>query len=65
MKRHITFALLFAAAWLVGEWVRGWMFTGFPWLASGYSQSPPSPLAGFAPVFGVFESRNLAREVKK
>jgi apolipoprotein N-acyltransferase len=47
-------ALLFAAAWLVGEWVRGWAFTGFPWLASGYSQSPPSPLAGFAPVFGVF-----------
>jgi apolipoprotein N-acyltransferase len=38
----------------VGEWVRGWAFTGFPWLASGYSQSPPSPLAGFAPVFGVF-----------
>ncbi len=47
-------ALLFAAAWLAGEWVRGWAFTGFPWLASGYSQSPPSPLAGFAPVFGVF-----------
>ncbi|MBL8434026.1 MAG: apolipoprotein N-acyltransferase [Zoogloea sp.] len=47
-------ALLFAAAWLMGEWVRGWAFTGFPWLASGYSQSPPSPLAGFAPVFGVF-----------
>lgn len=47
-------ALLFAAAWLLGEWVRGWAFTGFPWLASGYSQSPPSPLAGFAPVFGVF-----------
>lgn len=47
-------ALLFAAVWLVGEWVRGWAFTGFPWLASGYSQSPPSPLAGFAPVFGVF-----------
>lgn len=47
-------ALVFAAAWLLGEWVRGWAFTGFPWLASGYSQSPPSPLAGFAPVFGVF-----------
>ena len=47
-------ALVFAAAWLLGEWGRGWAFTGFPWLASGYSQSPPSPLAGFAPVFGVF-----------
>ena len=47
-------ALLFAAAWLVSEWVRGWAFSGFPWLVSGYSQSPPSPLAGFVPVFGVF-----------
>ncbi|WP_296405755.1 hypothetical protein [Zoogloea sp.] len=47
-------AALFAALWLLSEWTRGWAFTGFPWLASGYSQSPPSPLAGFAPVFGVF-----------
>jgi len=45
---------LFAALWLLSEWTRGWAFTGFPWLASGYSQSPPSPLAGFAPVFGVY-----------
>ena len=47
-------ALLFAACWLVFEWTRGWIFTGFPWLAVGYSQTPPSPLAGFAPLFGVF-----------
>lgn len=47
-------ALLFAALWALGEWLRGWVFTGFPWLAAGYSQAPPSPLAGFAPLFGVY-----------
>ena len=47
-------ALLFAALWGLSEWLRGGMFTGFPWLAIGYAHAPPSPLAGFAPVFGVY-----------
>jgi apolipoprotein N-acyltransferase len=42
------------AAWMLAEWVRGWIFTGFPWLAVGYSQVPASPLAAYAPVIGVF-----------
>ncbi|WP_018413180.1 apolipoprotein N-acyltransferase [Methyloversatilis thermotolerans] len=44
---------LFAALWVGGEWLRGTVFTGFPWLASGYAHTPPSPLAGYVPVFGV------------
>ena len=46
--------LFFAVLWVLGEWLRSWIFTGFPWLAVGYSQAPPSPLAGFAPVLGVY-----------
>ena len=39
--------------WTLAEWTRGWLFTGFPWIAMGYSQVPSSPLAGYAPVFGI------------
>lgn len=42
------------ALWVAGEGLRGSLFTGFPWLALGYSQIPESPLAGFAPVAGVY-----------
>jgi apolipoprotein N-acyltransferase len=53
-------SLLAAGSWTVTEWLRGWLFTGFPWLALGYSQSPPSPLAGLAPVVGVYGLSFLA-----
>lgn len=46
--------LLMPLAWGVTEWARGWLFTGFPWLVAGYSQVPNSPLAGYAPLVGVY-----------
>ena len=43
-----------AILWVLSEWVRDWIFTGFPWLAVGYSQAPLSPLAAYSPILGVF-----------
>jgi apolipoprotein N-acyltransferase len=42
--------------WVAAEWLRGTVFTGFPWLFAGYSQTPLLPIcqiADFAGVYGV------------
>ncbi len=44
--------LVIPAAFTLCEWLRGWVFTGFPWIAPGYAHTD-GPLAGFAPLFGV------------
>jgi len=49
----LKYAVAVPAAWTLLEWVRGWLFTGFSWLALGYSQVPTSPLAGYAPLLGI------------
>ena len=49
----IRACLLVPAAWVLFEWLLVWIFTGFPWLAIGYSAAG-WPLAGFAPLGGVY-----------
>jgi len=45
--------LVLPALWVVLEWLRGWLFSGFPWLSIGYAFID-SPLAGWAPLLGVY-----------
>ena len=45
--------LLIPAAWVLFEWLLVWIFTGFPWLALGYTAAG-WPLQGYAPLGGVY-----------
>ena len=51
--RKTPSSLLFAATWVLFEWLRSWLFTGFPWLYAGYI-ALDTPAAGWAPVVGVY-----------
>jgi apolipoprotein N-acyltransferase len=44
---------LLACLWLLADMGRGYLFSGFPWLAVGYAQID-TPLAKFAPFLGVY-----------
>ncbi|MES2832578.1 MAG: apolipoprotein N-acyltransferase [Pseudomonadota bacterium] len=49
----VTLLLVLPALWTLAEWTRSWIFTGFPWLSTGYAHAD-SPLAGYAPLLGVY-----------
>jgi apolipoprotein N-acyltransferase len=52
--------VMLAAALTVSEWLRGHLFTGFPWNAFGYTLTGPLPLAQGASVFGLWGMTFLA-----
>ncbi len=45
--------LVLPVLWVLLEWLRGWLLSGFPWLSLGYALID-SPLRGLAPLFGVY-----------
>jgi len=51
-QSQIRRLILFPAIWVLGDWLRGWFLTGFPWLYLGTAHTD-GPLGGLAPIFGV------------
>lgn len=47
------YLVVMPALWTLGEWVRSWLFTGFPWLSLGYSQTSTF-LSGYSSLVGTF-----------
>lgn len=47
-----TMALAFPSIWVLGEWTRSWLFSGFPWMYLGYGHID-TWLSGWAPITGV------------
>lgn len=43
--------VIYPCVWVFVEWCRGWLFTGFPWLLIGHSQTD-TWLAGYVPIGG-------------
>jgi apolipoprotein N-acyltransferase len=46
------YLFLIPVFWLISDWLRGYILTGFPWAYLGYSHAD-TPLVGFAPILGV------------
>jgi apolipoprotein N-acyltransferase len=59
LARGVLRPLLFVALWVLAEWVRSWLFTGFPWLYQGYAFID-TPLKHYAPIGGVLLVSALA-----
>lgn len=52
LNNKAALALALASVYLLGEWSRGWLFSGFPWLYLGYGHLE-TPLSAWASIGGV------------
>ncbi len=50
LTRPAAFVAAIAGCWIVSEWLRGWVFTGFPWNPVGVAALGPFGRAGLAQV---------------
>ena len=50
----LTRLFLFPSVWVLSEWLREFLFSGFPWLYVGYTSIDNFFISGFIPVAGIF-----------
>ena len=53
-KTNVSLVIISPVLWVSLEWLRGWLFTGFPWLPLGNSQYLNLPLIQMAAITGVY-----------
>lgn len=51
-RSPLSLVFVFPSMWLLIEWLRTWLFNGFPWLFVGYAHLH-TWLSGWAPILGV------------
>ena len=53
LRHSLCLLIIYPTTWVIFEWIRSWLFTGFPWLYIGYTQSV-WPLVWYAPIGSVY-----------
>lgn len=53
-KINLLIIFSISSLWVLTEYFRGWIFSGFPWMLLGYSQYDNLPLIQLAEYFGVY-----------
>ena len=56
---RVALLLVLAGAWAITEWLRGTMFTGFPWNPAAAVLVPTPLLRGLAPLLGTYTLSGL------
>ena len=52
--RRLARIIVFAVAWVVAEWLRSWVMSGFPWNLIGYSWAAFDPMMQLASIVGAY-----------
>lgn len=53
-SKEFNYLFLLPSSWVLGEWLRGWVFTGFSWSDVSYTQTNNFMLQGVFPLLGSY-----------